>query len=270
MRLKQRNPPEQNRSIDGCSLTAVNKKTPWDSKRNPAEFFYFCHFSCSRCLFVCISLPHYEIDKVNRIQQQHDQPVFSCEHLLFRTEEVPVSYTHLDVYKRQGYLFPDELISVVFAQDAAELSLEKAVEIMQTEGLQAESAQLARESDKAIAQGYKETAKTISDSLDIADLLPLDQQYQLQESGVTKSNLKITQLQRDFVKENIDNNYQADMNKIEQTTEQLYFGLLQAQENVKVCEETLISEENTLNLLKKKYELGAASKLEVQSHCSEA
>ena len=88
MRLKQRNPPEQNRSIDGCSLTAVNKKTPWDSKRNPAEFFYFCHFSCSRCLFVCISLPHYEIDKVNRIQQQHDQPVFSCEHLLFRTEEV--------------------------------------------------------------------------------------------------------------------------------------------------------------------------------------
>ena len=39
MRLKQRNPPEQNRSIDGCSLTAVNKKTPWDSKRNPAEFF---------------------------------------------------------------------------------------------------------------------------------------------------------------------------------------------------------------------------------------
>lgn len=55
------------------------------------------------------------------------------------------------------------------------------------------------------------------------------------------------------------------MNKIEQTTEQLYFGLLQAQENVKVCEETLISEENTLNLLKKKYELGAASKLEVQS-----
>ena len=88
MRLKQRNPPEQNRSIDGCSLTAVNKKTPWDSKRNPAEFFYVCHFSCSRCLFVCISLPHYEIDKVNRIQQQHDQPVFSCEHLLFRTEEV--------------------------------------------------------------------------------------------------------------------------------------------------------------------------------------
>ena len=56
---------------------------------------------------------------------------------------------------------------------------------MQTEGLQAESAQLARESDKAIAQGYKETAKTISDSLDIADLLPLDQQYQLQESSVT-------------------------------------------------------------------------------------
>lgn len=165
----------------------------------------------------------------------------------------------------KGYLFPDELLSVVFAQDAAELSLEKAVEIMQTEGLQAESAQLARESDKAIAQGYKETAKTISDSLDIADLLPLDQQYQLQESGVTQSNLKITQLQRDFVKENIDNNYQADMNKIEQTTEQLYFGLLQAQENVKVCEETLISEENTLNLLKKKYELGAASKLEVQS-----
>jgi len=71
-------------------------------------------------------------------------------------------------------------------------------------------------------------------------------------------------LQRDFVKANIDNNYQADMNKIEQTTNQLYYGLLQAKENVAACEEALTSEKNTLELIKKKYALGAASSVEVQ------
>lgn len=165
----------------------------------------------------------------------------------------------------KGYLLPDELISAVFTQKETQLSLEDAVEIMQTEGMQAETARLARESDKAIAQGYKETASSISDALDIMDLLPLEEQYQMQESGITQSNLKIAQLQRDFVKENIDNNYQADMNKIQQTTEQMYFGILQAQANVEVCEETLNSEKNTLELLKTKYQLGAASLIEVQS-----
>ena len=165
----------------------------------------------------------------------------------------------------KGYLLPDELISAVFTQKATQLSLEEAVEIMQTEGMQAKTAQLARESDEAIAQGYKETAKNISDSLDIMDLLPLDQQYQMQESGITQSNLKIAQLSGDFVRENIDNNYQADMNKIEQTTQQMYYGILQAQANVEVCEETLDSEKKTLELLQTKYQLGAASKIEVQS-----
>lgn len=55
MRLKQRNLPEQNRSIDRCSLTAVNKKTPWDSKRNPAEFFIFVIFRV-HAAFLFVSL----------------------------------------------------------------------------------------------------------------------------------------------------------------------------------------------------------------------
>ena len=165
----------------------------------------------------------------------------------------------------EGYLLPDDLISAVFTQKETQLSLEEAVEIMQTEGMQAETAELAKESDKAIAQGYKETVSSISDALDVMDLLPLEQQYQMQESGITQSNLRIAQLQRDFVRENIENNYQADMNKIEQTTQQMYYGILQAQANVEVCEETLASEKNTLQLLQTKYQLGAVSRLEVQS-----
>ena len=108
---------------------------------------------------------------------------------------------------------------------------------------------MSRRSDEAIAAGYQDTASNISDSLDMMKFLPLEQQYQLQQSGVTKYNLELAQLQRDFVRENIDNNYEADMNQIEQSTIQLYYGLLQAEKNAKVCEETLASERRTLELV---------------------
>ncbi len=176
-------------------------------------------------------------------------------------------YNVLEEIQKQaekGYSVPDSLISAVKVKPSVKLTLEEAVRIMQTEGMQAESAAMSKKSDEAIASGYKETVSSISDSLDIMNFLPLEQQYQLQQSGVTQSNLKIITLQRDFVKANIDNNYQADMNKIEQTTNQLYYGLLQAKENVTACEEALTSEKNTLELIKKKYELGAASSVEVQ------
>ena len=165
---------------------------------------------------------------------------------------------------KEGYFIPDSLISSLKERPLIGLTLEEAVETMQTTGMQAESAAMSKKSDEAIASGYKETISNISDALDVMDFLPLEQQYQLQQNGITQSNMKLAMLQRDFVKANIDNNYQADMNKIEQTTNQLYYGLLQAKENVAACEEALTSEKNTLELIKKKYALGAASSVEVQ------
>ena len=174
-------------------------------------------------------------------------------------------FEEIQAKAQAGYHVPDEAVTALFPIPKVELSLEEAVEKMQTTGTQAENAQLSKRSDEAIAAGYKDTASSIADTLDVMSFLPLEQQYQLQQSGVTKYNLQLTQLQRDFVKENIDNNYEADMNKIEQTTIQLYYGLLQAEANIEVCEETLASEKKTLELIKTKHDLGAASAIEVKS-----
>ena len=175
------------------------------------------------------------------------------------------AYESIQEQARAGYEIPGDVISVLLPLPETELSLEEAVERIQTEGTQAEAAQMSRRSDEAIAAGYQDTASSISDSLDIMKFLPLEQQYQLQQSGVTKYNLELTRLQRDFVKENIDNNYEADMNQIARNTIQLYYGLLQAEKNVEVCEDTLASERRTLDLVQKKYELGAASAIEVKT-----
>ena len=175
------------------------------------------------------------------------------------------AYEKIQEQAQAGYEIPEEVISVLLPLPETELSLEEAVERMQTGGTQAEAAQMSRRSDEAIAAGYQDTASNISDSLDMMKFLPLEQQYQLQQSGVTKYNLELAQLQRDFVRENIDNNYEADMNQIEQSTIQLYYGLLQAEKNAKVCEETLASERRTLELVRTRYELGDASAIEVKT-----
>ena len=69
------------------------------------------------------------------------------------------------------------MISVLLPLPETELSLEEAVERMQTGGTQAEAAQMSRRSDEAIAAGYQDTASSISDSLDMMKFLPLEQQY---------------------------------------------------------------------------------------------
>lgn len=165
----------------------------------------------------------------------------------------------------KGYILPNQLISVVFTQNTVSLSYEKALEIMKTEGTQAQMAELSRDSDEALAEGYRENARDIYDALLYIDLLPPEQREQMEEAGVTDSNLELVEMMRDFIKANIDNNYQADMNKIEQTTSQLYFGLMQAQKNVEMCKESLAYERKMLEITELKYSLGSASALEVKA-----
>ena len=52
-----------------------------------------------------------------------------------------------------------------FTGDAIHLSLDEAIEIMQTKGSRAEAAALNKASDEAIAKGHKESAETISEYL---------------------------------------------------------------------------------------------------------
>lgn len=142
-----------------------------------------------------------------------------------------------------------------------ELSLDDAITIMQTTGLQAETAEMNKKNDQATLRSTSDNLKVINDTLKYSDYMDLNTLYQLQSSGVNSTNQKIAQKTRDFIQENIDNNYQAEMNSIEQTTRKLYYGVLQAKENVDVSKESVEIEKQLLEIAKKKHSLGMLSDL---------
>ncbi len=146
-----------------------------------------------------------------------------------------------------------------------ELSLDEAINIMKTTGIRAETAEMNKKNDQAVLKSTSDSLKVISDTLKYSDYMDLSTLYSLQQSGVTTTNEKIMKKTRDFITANIDNNYQADMNSIEQTTRQIYYGVLQAKENVNVCKESVEIEKQLLEIAKKKHELGMLSDLALTS-----
>ncbi|MBR6501137.1 MAG: TolC family protein, partial [Firmicutes bacterium] len=154
------------------------------------------------------------------------------------------------------------------------LSLEEAVTKMQTESIQAETAELNKKGDQAKAQGYGDTYNTIRDSLkkleemEKAPALPpsmsaLGSAYTAQEQGVTETNEEILKLQRDFARAHIEDNYQTDLNTIRLSTIQTYYGLLQANDALRIQEENLQVQKDLLALTQKKYDLGTVSKIDL-------
>jgi len=113
-----------------------------------------------------------------------------------------------------------------FVGDPIDLSLVKAVEIMQTTGSRAEAAALNKAADEAVARGYKESAKSISDFLNAIKGASISVSSAAEESGMTETNEKIMKMRRDFAKEQVASNYQAELNEIEAMTVQVYYGVL--------------------------------------------
>ncbi|MDO4481111.1 MAG: S-layer homology domain-containing protein [Bacillota bacterium] len=179
--------------------------------------------------------------------------------------------------------------------EGIELSLGDAVKIMKTEGYLAEMAELNRLSDEAIAKGYSDNSKSLKKGLQtLKDLeskkkmisgalntegLPDEQKAELEKnledvinaidtmekSGVNKANLDMANLQKEFAEDNIDANYEAEMNAIEYQTITLYYGILQAEENLRVCEENLELQKKLLRDTEIKYSAGAATSIEVKA-----
>lgn len=157
------------------------------------------------------------------------------------------------------------------------LSLEEAVTKMQTESIQAETAELNKKGDQAKAQGYGDAAKTIRDSLDkiaglellesmgrpVPGMSALSSAYSAQEQGVTETNEEILKLQRDFARAHIEDNYQTELNTIRLSTIQTYYGLLQANDALRIQEENLQVQKDLLVLTQKKYDLGTVSRIDL-------
>ena len=168
--------------------------------------------------------------------------------------------------------------SAVVTPAVINLSLKDAVKIMQTTGIRAETAELNKKTDIALATGYGETVRSISKVLDGLDLLDkyaslgyvsssvlFDKSDEAQDAGATTVNKKVSQLRRDFAKGQIDNNYKAEMNQIEYSTLQVYYGVLLAGDNLKTEQDNLKTQEDILKNTKAQYLAGMLAKKDVLS-----
>ena len=155
-----------------------------------------------------------------------------------------------------------------FTGVSKQLSLKEAVNTMKTTGYLAQMATINKKSDEAVAKGYSESVSTMGHYLKLIDDLPLSAARTLQDEGVTQTNQDMKKIQRDFAQANINNNYEADMNSIEQKTVQLYYGVIQAEDNVRVCNENLAVQNALLANVQQKSSNGKATKLEVSSQQS--
>ena len=171
--------------------------------------------------------------------------------------------------KEEGLGYQVSNATEEFAGTPLVLSLEEAVTKMQTESVQAETAQMNKKGDQAKAQGYGDAASAMREALDLMDLgekfgmVSLGDLYEAQEQGVTETNEEILKLQRDFAKAHIEDNYQTELNSIRLSTIQTYYGLLQANDALRIQEENLAVQQDLLKLTQMKYDLGTVSKIDL-------
>ena len=162
------------------------------------------------------------------------------------------------------------------------LSLEQALTIMTTTGARAETAQLNKESDLAVAKGYSEKVSKIRKTLNDIDSLerlpaPIQQvvltqkgvssiaelSYDAQVAGATQNNKKVLALRRDFADDNAENNYEADLNQIRQDTVNIYNTVLLAEDNNRIAQDNLTAQEKNLKDVNAKKAVGLLSKKDV-------
>ena len=88
---------------------------------------------------------------------------------------------------------------------------------------------------------------------------------QMGSKSVLQANKDVVELQRDFAKENIEKNYEADMNSIEYQTVSIYYGILQAKENLAVTQDNLDYQKKLLENLKLKLSVGKSTNIEANA-----
>lgn len=184
---------------------------------------------------------------------------------------------------------------VTESKNTKRLSLDDALKRMKSSGMLAQLASANYDNDRAIAQGYSDKYTPVSGTLDqlsatqnrineLNEIGTLTQQQQeelasltatlnalnagIAQQGMTVSQMEATKKilahQKNFISNHADDNYEAEMNSIESTTYQLYYGIIQAEDNVYACQAALrVQEQKTANI-KKKHEVGMASQIEVQ------
>ena len=294
-------------------------------------------------------------DKVLAIRTPAQQASFNYNAQATRGDTVLMISAVLDDLKAQGrkllpkgksrtHVYEDGRYPWING-DAEPLSVKKAVDIMQTEGVLADAAVKNKAADEVLLATYEETAKNLRSIVDLLDRLeniknnlkqgsfPTAQELtditsnlrtvikallsqseaagsqmslsslsslsKLSFDDIWPENLQITgpldllnrintlwnksrvdlsdlrselvfyaelaEAQRDFCKNNLEANYQAEMNSIESQTVALYYGVLQAIENLFVSEDNLDVQNQIMDNVNIRYNVGTAAQIEVKS-----
>jgi len=168
--------------------------------------------------------------------------------------------------------YADTAVAAAEQKPAVALSLKDAVKTMQTIGTRAETAELNKKSDQALAAGYSETVHTINETLNSLKLIDLyypslsvSSSLEAQEAGATKANKEVSKLRRDFAKEQIEPNFKTEMNQIEYDTLKVYYAVLLAEDNRKTERDNLKTQEDILKNTRLQYQVGMLAKKDVLS-----
>lgn len=153
---------------------------------------------------------------------------------------------------------------VVFTGTPASLTLDAVITYVFTTGTAIEIAEINKKSDYAIAMGHSDTYTTVQNALDLLSSISLSSASAL---GIDVSGIdaKVARLTRDFARDNLESNYQAELNSIEKDAVELYYNTLSAQEYYEVAKEDLAAKKLTASNVQKKYNLGAAARIDLQT-----
>jgi hypothetical protein len=153
---------------------------------------------------------------------------------------------------------------IVFTGEPVVLTLDQVLERIMTTGSAIQTAELNKKSDEAIANGYSESYDAIESTLDYMNALSLSDAAALGlGNSVSGVDAKIIQLTKSFARDNLESNYQSELNFIRKSAVQLFYQTLQAQEYYKVAQEDFAAKNATLTNVEKRYNLGSASRLDL-------
>ena len=170
---------------------------------------------------------------------------------------------------------PDAL-GMYFTGEEIKLSLDDALKIMTTTGPAYDAVQLTKKGNDAAARGQFEFIEAIEEIGD--QIKAANQAYgpsagaaiesQLAQAGMPTSMNSLTgkqaELAKTFYRTYSPVAYEAGMNGIKNSTIQAYFGLLMTEEAYNIAKETCDIKETLYKNTQRKFQLGVASKMEVQ------
>lgn len=193
-------------------------------------------------------------------------------------------------------------VSEPAASEPLVLSIAQAVNIMQTEGQAAELAAIHAQEDQATYKSYSENYDRIKRGLkeiktaqgtqipvaytmsqlgltganaseraiaayvtNVNNMAIMQGIADARQAGVTVTNKEIMLARRDFAKRHIESNRQAELNKIEYTTVQLYYCVLPARDNAQICADNLQAKRTILKNTEAKKAAGMAAGKDVLS-----